>query len=168
MKLSRRLTFLLVLLFISLILLFLKIIYLRTDYPQLPASISITKTNLKISRASIEWFKNETNRYPASLKELSEYINKEFISNNDTNLLTPGKVFIYGQTCEYISDPIYRDVRGDINEPDSSKESQILDGSGGFYYSSSTGEVKVNVIKPLKEIHPFYFGSSRNEIPSDW
>ena len=44
-----------------------------------------------------------------------------------------------------------------------------LNGHGGFYYNFNTGEVKLNVIKPLKEYLWLYFlAKNGNEIPSDW
>ena len=43
-----------------------------------------------------------------------------------------------------------------------------LDGNGGWYYDSKTGEVRVNLIAPLKEYFLFYFEKDKNEIPAEW
>jgi hypothetical protein len=54
------------------------------------------------------------------------------------------------------------------NENGETKESATLDNKGGWYYNKDTGEVKLNLTKPLKSYLPFYFGPYRNEVPSEW
>lgn len=44
----------------------------------------------------------------------------------------------------------------------------VLNGKQGWYYDPNTGEVKVNLTKPVKHYMWFYFGKERNEIPANW
>ena len=38
----------------------------------------------------------------------------------------------------------------------------------GFYYNPNTGEVKVNLLNPLKYYLKYYFRRDRNDIPAEW
>lgn len=58
---------------------------------------------------------------------------------------------------EFISDPNGR-----------SDENYVLNGQGGWYYDPKSGEVKVNITKPVKHYLKYYVGKHRNEIPADW
>ncbi len=49
-----------------------------------------------------------------------------------------------------------------------SKEYDVLNGEGGWYYNKETGEVKLNITKPVKDYVQAYVGEIGNEIPSDW
>jgi type II secretory pathway pseudopilin PulG len=48
------------------------------------------------------------------------------------------------------------------------RESSVLDGSGGWYYNKETGELKINLNKPLKSYLKHYCRRDRNERPCDW
>jgi hypothetical protein len=52
-------------------------------------------------------------------------------------------------------------------QPDSSQH-DVLDGTGGLYYDSKTGELKLNLTRPLKFYWRFYLGEDRDKIPADW
>ena len=103
------------------------------------SKLRIQKTNLAMSRTNIRLFAEQNGRFPDSLHELNEY-KKQFP-------VTP-KEFIAGK-----SDP---------------SEHSVLDGKGGLYYNSKTGELKLNLMRPLKSYWRFYLGEKRNEVPADW
>ena len=111
-----------------------------------PKRIFWTKINLTLGRRSIQLFTEQTGRFPESLQELIEYGEK-----------FPDKVDCKGNPREFISD----------NYPDKS-EHDVLDGTGGIYYNPKTGELKINLTKPLKSYWRLYFGERRNEVPSSW
>lgn len=103
------------------------------------SKLRMQKTNLAMSRTNIRLFAEQNGRFPDSLHELNEY-KKEFP-------VTP-KEFIAGK-----SDP---------------SEHSVLDGKGGLYYNSKTGELKLNLVRPMKSYWRFYLGKKRNEVPADW
>jgi hypothetical protein len=105
-----------------------------------------TLVNLNFSRESVRLFFEENGRFPKSLHELNEY-GKKF----------PGEIKWRFGPKESISNYL-----SDLSEHD------VLDGTGGLYYSSETGVVKINLTKPLKAYWRFYFGTRRNEVPADW
>jgi hypothetical protein len=48
------------------------------------------------------------------------------------------------------------------------RESSVLDGRGGWYYNQETGELRINLDKPLKSYLKHYYRRDRNERPCDW
>jgi len=105
-----------------------------------------TKFNLIVARSRVKAYKETTGSYPICLAEIKEYAEK----HPESNL---GKRHFK----EYLS------IRkGNL------KESADLNDTGGWYYNKTAGEVKINIIKPVKHYLTFYFGEERNEIPSDW
>jgi len=108
--------------------------------------VRTTKANLLFSRRSIRLFVEQNGRFPNSLVELNEY-GKKF----------PDKIQWYFTSSESISK----------SSPNYSEHS-ILDGTGGLYYNPETGELKINLTKPLKYYCRFYFGEKRKETPSNW
>lgn len=109
------------------------------------STIKAQKTNLRLSRWSIGIFFKENSRFPNSLDELYEY-GKSYPDKIPWNL-HPSE-FIAGKS--------------------NSQEHSVLDGAGGLYYDSKTGELRLNLTKPLKCYWRFYLGKERNEIPADW
>jgi len=107
------------------------------------SSIYSTKVFLAVGRGHINGFKKNEGRYPDSLKELERYIIQ--------------KGFKRLSFIEYYSNP-----KGN------SREFDVLNGEGGWYYNNATGEVKINLTKPAKHYLRFYFGRHRNEIPCNW
>jgi len=104
------------------------------------------KAMLMFSRRSIELFDEQNGRFPDSLDELNEY-GKKF----------PEKISWYFPPKESIS-----------GKPSNSREHHVLDGIGGLYYNSKTGELKLNLTRSLKSYWRFYLGEKRNEVPADW
>jgi hypothetical protein len=103
------------------------------------------RLTLMFTRRSIQLFAEQNGRFPDSLNELNEY-GKKF--PNQIQWYFPAKESIAGK-------------------PDS-REHSVLDGTGGLYYNPKTGELKLNLTKPLKAYWRFYFGESRNHVPADW
>ena len=85
-----------------------------------------TINNLVLSRRSIQLFTEQNGRFPDSVHELWEY---------------------------WDNHPEGREWRGRSNESISAKrnstESSVLNGTGGLYYNPKTGELKINLTKPL-------------------
>lgn len=102
-----------------------------------------------LSRASLQSsilkYKELMGRYPESLKEI-----KAYTQGNDA-------FHLRSETKEYIS-----------VEEGSDEEHSVLNGEGGWYYNKETGEVKVNLTKPLKYYFEHYYMLDREAIPSEW
>ncbi len=104
-----------------------------------------TINNLGLSRRSIQFFTEQNGRFPDSLHELWEYW-----KNHPERREWPGP------SKEFIS------------AESNGTEHSVLDGTGGLYYDPKTGEMKINLTKPLKSYWRFYFGKKRDQIPADW
>ena len=102
-----------------------------------------TRRCLDGSRAAIEDFAKHNGRFPGSLTELSAHMKRLHIPR--------------WLPKEWISKR-----RGDFSEH------RELDGTGGIYYNPATGEIKVNLTKPVRCYRRTYIGPSRTDIPADW
>ncbi len=109
-------------------------------------TINRSRVGLNVVRAMIKSFNEENHRYPSSLNELKKY-------HSSTNPDNDGDVWF----LEVITNSI------GVN-----KESDVLDGQGGWYYNNKIGEVRLNITKPIKHYWKFYWGQGRKDIPSDW
>jgi len=103
-------------------------------------------------KKNIKWFNAQTGKYPGSLQDIVVYANEK---KNDT--ANHFHIIRKLPCAEYITD-----IAGN------SKEYPEINGKGGWYYNKDTGQLKVNLIKPVKHYLWLYFGPERNEIPSDW
>lgn len=101
---------------------------------------------LLFGRRSIRLFAEQNGRFPDSLDELNEY-GKKFSD----------KIDWYFPSRESIS-----------GKPSNSREHSVLDGTGGLYYNSKTGELKLNLTRPLKSYWRFCLGEKRDKVPADW
>jgi hypothetical protein len=109
--------------------------------------VRVTRFYLLEARACIHQFKEQNGRFPKSISELKEFYRKRY----------PG----HGDRAEYFKEFI-------SCEGNNAKEFDSLNGQGGYYYDPNTGEVRVNLTKPVKHYLRFYFGAARNEIPANW
>ena len=107
--------------------------------------IESSSINLRFARRSIRLFTEQNGRFPDSLHELNEYGEK-----------FPDKTQYFFSPSELIAGKRNYD------------EHSVLDGTGGLYYNPKTGELKLNLTKPLKSYWKFYFGKKRSEVPADW
>jgi hypothetical protein len=101
---------------------------------------------LEAGRYGIGVFNESEGRYPDSLSELETYAERQ-----------PEKNLRQGRLQEYIS-----------SELGSEAESATLNGKGGWFYDNTTGELRVNLTKPLRTYFKYYYHRGRNDIPSDW
>lgn len=125
------------------ILSFILVRYFRVNPHQF--YLNSTHLSLVYLRGHIDSYKEETGEYPESLLEMKQY----FEGKPDYSYRNPNK--------EHIS-----------SQEGSEQESDILNGEGGWYYDKETGEIAININKPLKDCFGYYYYSNRNEIPSEW
>ena len=55
----------------------------------------------------------------------------------------------------------------------SEKQSDILEyrklnDKGGYYYDPNTGEVRLNLTRPVQEYLKWYSGGYKDQVPSSW
>ncbi|MCK4628149.1 MAG: hypothetical protein KAT56_04050 [Sedimentisphaerales bacterium] len=101
-----------------------------------------TKHHLKTYRMLIKQFHEEYHRFPDSIDDLNSY----------RSHITGGKKF-----SEYFSCREGCDVGN-----------EMLNGKGGWYYNKNTGEIKINIQKPIKYYLKIYIGKDKTDIPSEW
>jgi len=102
--------------------------------------------SLSALRVNLALFARNEAHPPDNLKALEEYI--KYHPDLDSHKRT---------TREYIS-----------CKEGNSQEYSTLNGLGGWYYDNQTGEIKVNLYKPIKKYMKLFFANSRNDIPSNW
>ncbi|AQT67207.1 hypothetical protein STSP2_00350 [Anaerohalosphaera lusitana] len=118
--------------------------FLRDPYSK---RIEWTTISLHLIRDNIQTFKDVNQRYPTSLKELSTQVK---IDENG--------LFHKRENKEYIS-----------SKNGCDDEYSVLNNKGGWYYNKQTGEIKININKPLKKcFKDYYYLPSRNRVPSEW
>jgi hypothetical protein len=114
----------------------------RSSYEQ---RLWVSQLNLRLARYSISLFKEQVGRFPESLEELDEYGKKH---PHEIDWRWP-----YGET---------------ISRRRRTEGHAQLDGSGGFFYDPESGDIRVNLTKPLHHYWRRYSGKRRDEIPADW
>ena len=107
---------------------------------------SLMKSSLGMMRTTIGEFKEREGRYPYSVEEVMAYLRGR------------PRHAVAGVFVDFEG----RVKRGDVNE------TATIDNTGGYYYDKESGEIKVNLTKPVKDYIPFYFGRYRDEVPSEW
>jgi len=131
---------------LAVIILFVVIIYKEFSYEKkIYNRIYTTTSFLTTLRINILLFYEVHERYPNSLDELRRSLQ----ANNNSEL-----------------DELYVDLTSDMqrNVP----EYRELNDKGGYYYDPNTGEIKLNLTRPVKEYLPEYYGRLKNDIPSEW
>jgi hypothetical protein len=133
---------------VSVILLAAVFVVLMTIPPRIhrPALVALVRQELMIGRQKIQDFRRVNNRYPQSLAELEQYIAQ-----------TQELRFAGGRFVEQISTP-----KGNATHH------ERLDGTGGWYYDNTTGELRVNLTHEIKSYLPGYIASDGTERPCDW
>ena len=114
--------------------------------------VTKTKYNLDVIRDTLKNYKSEYDEWPESISVLEEYFWKIQSPNSSNPQFLIKRGFV-----EYIS-----------NQKGCGEKHENLDSSGGWYYNNETGEIKVNINKPLKDYFLFYWGIYKDEIPSKW
>lgn len=110
--------------------------------------IEWTRISLGAIRNDISLFYKENGVYPDSLLEI-----KELLKHKDDSRFS----FSARENKEYLS-----------SEEGSFSESTILSNEGGWFYDSKTGQLKINLNKPLHTYFPHYYYGNRNKIPAEW
>ncbi len=118
------------------------------DITSYDEAVRTTKWNLERARSGVKWFEETTNKLPSCLCEINAYARS---NKNESNIL---------MTIRFLEN---LSSSGGVDS-----EYDTLNGQGGWFYDPNTGEVRVNLTKPLKSYLKFYFGEERNEIPSEW
>jgi hypothetical protein len=122
------------------------LVILLLNLPDTDQEIRMTRLKVFLVRSKIDNFYNTEGRYPDTLRELEGYIKNT--SDLEFNVIS---------FKENISDPEGIET-----------ESDVLNGDGGWYYDKTKGELRLNIVQPIKYYKKFYFGKYRNDIPSDW
>ena len=105
--------------------------------------IRMVRLRLTLLRARIGDFYQDKCRYPDTLEELVRYAKE---TRSEVLSLT-----------EYISTNNGVDT-----------EHCVLNGEGGWCYNKSKGELRLNIVRPIKYYKRLYLGKYRNTIPSEW
>jgi len=105
-----------------------------------------TNAMLKHLRTCVHIFATENGRYPGSLDELRRFVKD--VGGKDS--------WFY----MYV----------DLTSPEQSEvpEYRQFNDKGGYYYDPNTGEVRLNLTRPVKEYLPRYRGRFKDQIPSSW
>jgi hypothetical protein len=105
-----------------------------------------TKHALDVSRANIMKYKEVAGNFP-------EIRNGKFVLETSSHEIEYDQLPIK----EYISDKKGNDnVFTELNY------------KGGWIYDGTTGEVRLNLMYPVKKYFRFYYGQLCNDIPSNW
>ena len=69
-----------------------------------------------------------------------------------------------------VSDSVWDKMFVDLT---SEKQSDVpeyreLNDKGGYYYDPNTGEIRLNLTRPVQEYLKFYRGRYKDQIPSSW
>lgn len=141
--------------FVLLILLVITVFFLDSMYYySLSSRVVNAKHSLYVARRSIKWYKTQTGNYPLHLSTIQEYAKGNGLSKKEPYT----RLFEHDSHKERIT-----------SSSGNSVEYNELNGQGGFFYNPNTGEVKLNITKPLKEYFWFYFlATDCDEIPSEW
>jgi len=126
--------------------------------------ISNTEMNVRVARRCIEWFKDLEGYYPRNFSEIKRSIIKHNIDVDTVGYDQYLGLYMHlnGIFDETMTIGVFSSALG---------KTQVyseLNGKGGWYYDSTTGQVKVNLLQPVKHYMKFYNGPQRDDIPADW
>jgi len=108
--------------------------------------IRVTIIYLKAIRNGIQVYYKLNGRYPDSLSEFRQWVKGDKID-------TAWSKMYVDLTSEKQSDiPEYREMND----------------KGGYYYDPNTGEIRLNLTRPVKEYLKWYEGKLRDQVPSSW
>lgn len=129
--------------FLFALLFVLIVVYVRVEYDsKCNNRIKVIKVYLGATRKTIQIFFENNGRYPDSFNEFRKW--------------NRGSVW----------DKMIVDLTSD-------KQSEVpeyrqLNDKGGYYYDPNTGEVRLNLTRPVKEYFKRYNGRYKDQIPSSW
>jgi hypothetical protein len=129
--------------FLFALLFVLILVYVQVDYDSKCGNrIKFIKLRLGAARKSIQVFFENNGRYPDSF--------------NEFRIWSKG-----GEWNKMIVD-FTSDIQSDV------PEYRQLNDKGGYYYDPNTGEIRLNLTRPVKEYLKWYKGRYRDQIPSSW
>ncbi len=108
--------------------------------------IKVTKVHLGVTRKSIQAFLEHNGRYPDSLDEFRRYV------RNKRGYLRAPDMYVDLNSEKQSDVPEYRQ----------------LNDKGGYYYDPNTGEVRLNLTRPIKDYFKWYRGRFKDQVPSSW
>ncbi len=108
--------------------------------------IRVIRVNLSVLRDVIRIYSEVHGGYPNSLNEFRQW------SKGDQSQGTWDKMYVDLTSDRQSNVPEYRE----------------LNDKGGYYYYPNTGEIRLNLTRPLKEYLPYYRGGSKDNVPSTW
>ena len=108
--------------------------------------IRVIKIYLGAIRKSIQDFREHNGKYPNSLDEL--------------------RLYIRDKRGYSIAPSMYVDLNSE--QQNDVPEYRQLNNKGGYYYDPNTGEVRLNLTRPVKEYLKLYRGAYKDQIPSSW
>jgi hypothetical protein len=118
-----------------------------------------TAYSLQRAKESVEWYKNETGKYPENLKSITVYAKQIGVDYYEPYVST-GDIFLF--LPEYHLELI-------SSAEGNNSENAELNNDGGFYYNKETGEVKINLTEPIETyLKHYYIGPFKGQIPADW
>ena len=104
--------------------------------------IRANKVVLEASRSGIMAFYEVNGRYPKSFDEFRQWSKGGLWDKMFVDLTSDKQSYV----------PEYRQ----------------LNDKGGYYYDPNTGEVRLNLTRPVKEYLKWYSGEYKDQIPSSW
>ena len=129
--------------FLFALLFVLIVVYVQVDHDSKCGNrIKVIKVYLEATRKGIQVFFENNGRYPDSFNEFRK-LSRGGVWNKMIVDLTSDK---------------------QSNVP----EYRQLNDKGGYYYDPNTGEIRLNLTRPVKEYLKWYNGRYKDQIPSSW
>ena len=152
------------------------------DFQHYTKKLIITQYSLRHNRDAVKIYKNITGNYPPDLDVLEQFAkeNKIIWMKEYVRLQANIKKEKYSEeeilkSAQDLAECRWVDLCFPRGESITTRHwktnvqvSNELNGKGGLYYNKETGEVRVNVTKPLKHYFIFYFGEERNDVAAEW
>jgi hypothetical protein len=130
---------------VALLLLVALLYVVQSERAMYPDRLIATEECLRSARLWVSSFRQDMGRFPESFEEVYRY--------QDSTSGKEGNRYVF---VEQISTPKVLPERTE------------LDGTGGFFYNRQTGEIRVNLTRPLRTYWRLYYGRRRDEIPASW
>ncbi|MBE0535962.1 MAG: hypothetical protein IH624_09860 [Phycisphaerae bacterium] len=113
---------------------------------------------LHAARQSVKWYEAETGSYPDSIRDVSCYAKEHKVDYYEPGVSA-------GELRLFLPDFHFERIS---SRKGSNSEHASLTGQGGFYYNKETGEVRINLTKPLREYFLFCCGHWGSVVPAKW
>ena len=73
-----------------------------------------------------------------------------------------------GESGRSILDDVNKVYKSLFSKKQTEEEYRIINDNGGYFYDPNTGEIRLNLNRPVKEYIQGYTGKYRDDIPSRW